>query len=357
MNSQFAVRVAVLSGIALIAFAAIFFRLWYLQVLSGKEYLKQAEDNRVRTVTIQAPRGEILDRHGKVLVDNRTALSLQVRADQLPKARETRNAELRRLSRISQISLPKIKREIRQQTNQLPANPVTLARDVAAQSRLLSARAQRRVPGGHRRAGLGSRLSRTAISAAHLFGFVAEIGPKQLKEPQYKKLAPGDQIGAAGLEQEYDQVLRGRNGEIRIPVDASGHPKGKQISEVQPQVGDNLVLTLDKKIQQAGENAIKSWGGGKPGAFVVMNARDGSILGMGSYPEFDPSVYTPPVSLDKIKALNDAPDNPLLDRAIQSAYPTGSTFKPITATAALDAGVITPDTIFSDTGYVQIRRP
>ncbi len=349
MNSQFAVRVAVLSGIALIAFAAIFFRLWYLQVLSGKEYLKQAEDNRVRTVTIQAPRGEILDRHKKVLVDNRTALSLQVRADQLPKNTQVRNRELRRLSRVSQISLRKIKREIRQQTNDLPANPVTLARDVP-RNLVFYLRERSDEFRGVTAEQVSVRDYPNGDLGSHLFGFVAEIGPKQLKEPQYKKLAPGDQIGAAGLEQTYDDVLRGRNGEIKIPVDASGHPKGKQISESQPQVGNNLVLTLDKKIQQAGENAIKSWGGGHPGAFVVMNARDGSILGMGSYPEFDPSVYTPPVSLDKIKALNDAPDNPLLDRSIQSAYPTGSTFKPITATAALDAGVITPDTIFGDTG-------
>jgi penicillin-binding protein 2 len=130
MTSQFALRIAVISGMALIAFAIIFFRLWYLEVLSSEEYLAQAETNRVREISIQAPRGKILDRNGKVLVENRTALSLQVRPDELPENKLARNEILRDLSKVSGLSPEKMRREIKRQTAELPANPVTLASDV-----------------------------------------------------------------------------------------------------------------------------------------------------------------------------------------------------------------------------------
>ena len=349
MNSQFAVRVAVVSGIALIAFAAIFFRLWYVQVLSGQEYLTQAQDNRTREVTIQAPRGEILDRHGKILVGNRSALSLQVRADQLPQRAQARNRVLRKLSAASGIPLAKIKHEIEKQTYELPANPVTLARDVDRNIVFYVREHADELPGVTAQE-VSVRYYPNGQLAANLCGFVAEVSAKQLKEAQYANLNPGDQIGAAGLEAQYDNYLRGRNGEIKIPVDASGHPKGDQISEVRPETGDDLVLTLDKKIQQAGESALARWGGGNPGAFVAMKVSDGSILGMGSYPSFDPSVYTPPVSFDAIKALQHADGDPLFNKAIQSGYPTGSTFKAITGTAALESGVTTPGEVYNDTG-------
>ena len=352
MNSQFAVRVAVVSGIALIAFAAIFFRLWYVQVLSGQEYLTQAQDNRTREVTIQAPRGEILDRHGKILVGNRSALSLQVRADQLPQRAQARNRVLRKLSAASGIPLAKIKHEIEKQTYELPANPVTLARDVDRNIVFYVREHADELPGVTAQE-VSVRYYPNGQLGANLFGFVAEVNADQLKEPQYENLNPGDQIGAAGLEAQYDNYVRGRNGLIEIPVDASGQPKGDQISEVRPETGDDLVLTLDKKIQQAGESAIARWGGGKPAAFVAMKVSDGSILGMGSYPSFDPGVYTPPVSFDAIKQLQHADGDPLFNKAIQSGYPTGSTFKAITGTAALESGVTTPGEVYSDTGTFQ----
>ena len=168
---------------------------------------------------------------------------------------------------------------------------------------------------------------------AQLFGYVSEIGPDQLKEPAYEGLEPGDRIGATGLEAQYDPILRGRNGAIRVQVDASGKPSGRELSRIEPEAGDNLKLTLDKKVQATGESALASRG--LPGAFVAMNVRDGSILGMGSAPTFDPSVFTPPVKTDVIKNLTNDEENPLLDRAIQAGYPTGSTFKAVTGSAAL----------------------
>lgn len=347
MTSQFAVRVAVISGMALVAFTVIFFRLWYVQILSGEEYRAQAENNRIREFTIQAPRGEILDKEGRVLVENRTALSLQVRPDQLPENTKRRNALLKDLAKIAPISYEKIKREIRRQSAELPASPVTLARDVDQELVYHLRERQDQFPGITAEEVTVREYPKEAL-AAHLFGFVAEINEDQLDEPQYEGLNPGDQIGGSGVEKTYDNALRGRNGAIQVPVDASGNPRGRQVSEVTPERGNNLVLTIDAKVQAAGEQAIAGFG--KPAAFVVMNVNDGAILGMGSYPNFDPSIYTPPVSFEKIEALDNAENDPLFNKAIASQYPTGSTFKAITGTATLEEGLATPETVIADTG-------
>jgi penicillin-binding protein 2 len=352
-HSQFAMRVAVLGGVALVAFAAIFFRLWFLEVLSGEAYLKEANANRVRELKEQAPRGEMLDRHGKVLVDNRTTLSLQVRPDELPQNNEARNHELKRLGEVADLHFAKIKREIKEQTALVPASPVTLEQKVNKDLVFALRERQDRFPGVSAEQ-IYVRDYPQGTLGAHLFGFVSEIGPEQLKESTYDGLDPGDRIGATGLEAQYDNVLRGRNGATRVQVDAAGEPRGPELSHENPVAGDNLKLTLDTKVQQAGEQALITHGGGNPGAFVVMKVSDGSILGMGSYPTFDPSIYTPPVSSRKTDALRDDESKPLLDRAIQSSYPTGSTFKLITATAALEEGITTATEPYNDTGSMMI---
>ncbi len=349
MTSQFALRVAVLGGIAFVAFAAIFFRLWFLEVLSGEAYLKEANANRVREVTVQAPRGEILDAKGHVLVGNRTVLSLQVQPDKLFKDPKARERELKKLSRVSGMPKDKIKKEIREQTNLLPASPVTLQQKVDPELVFYLRERQDEFPGVTADE-VFVRDYPEGTLGAHLFGYVSEVNEDQLEEPAYEELNPGDRIGATGIESQYDSVLRGRNGAVRIQVDASGEPKGKPLSSVEPRSGDNLVLTLDEKVQRAGEEAMAAYGTGLPAAFVVMDIDDGSILGMGSQPTFDPSIYTPPVSVSAIKALTNDETTPLLDRAIQSGYPTGSTFKLITATAALEEGLITATETYNDTG-------
>jgi penicillin-binding protein 2 len=365
-HAQFSLRVAVIGGIALVVFAAIFFRLWFLQILSSEAYIKEANANRVREVPIPAPRGDILDRTGKVLVDNKTVLSLQVEASGLPKRAQARNRELRKLAEAAGMSYGRVKRvllnqmasisgmkpkefqrAIRSGEIELPATPVTLKQNVNEDIAYYLLEHQESFPG----VTASQQYVRDypdGTLGAHMFGFVSEIGPDQLDEPAYEGLEPGDRIGATGLESQYDSLLRGKNGEVKVPVDAFGNPSGKEISRVEPKVGDNLKLTIDAKVQKAGEAALASYG--LPGAFVAMDARDGEILGMGSSPTFDPSVYTPPVSTKTVESLSDDAENPLLDRAIQGEYPTGSTFKAITGSAALQSGLITPAYTFSDTG-------
>ena len=347
-SSQFAVRVAVLGGIALVAFAAVFFRLWYLEVLSGEAYLKEANANRVREFKIQAPRGQILDRHGEVLVDNRSALSLQVRPDKLPPQTAERNRELRRLADAAGMKVEEIRKEIRTQTEVAPASPVTLRRDVKPDLVYHLREHQEKFPGVTAEE-VYVREYPDGTLAAHILGYVNEISPEDLKEPIYKDLDPGDRIGIGGLEQQYDSVLRGRDGAIRTQVDAFGEPRGKELSRVDPEPGQSLFLTIDERVQQAGETALAGFG--LPGAFVAMDVRDGSIIGMGSYPTYEPSVFTPPVEQSEFEALFDEDTNePAFNRAVQGAYPTGSTFKLITALASLEEGTLTPTETIYDSG-------
>ncbi len=365
-HAQFTMRVAVIGGIAVVAFAAIVFRLWFLEVLSGETYLKEANANRVREVKIPAPRGDILDRAGRVLVDNKTVLSLQVEPSQLPRMTEPRNRELRKVAAVAGMSYARVKEEmtaqmaaslglepdryerrVRNGRIEPPSVPVTLKQDIPFDRVAYLRERQDEFPGVSASQQFVRDYPRETLGA-HLFGYVAEIGPDQLTEPAYDGLEPGDRIGATGLELQYDPILRGRNGAIRVQVDAQGEPRGSELSRIEPEPGDNLKLTLDAKVQAAGESALA--GTGLPGAFVAMDANDGSILAMGSAPTFEPSVFTPPVEQDQVQALTDAEEDPLLDRATQSAYPTGSTFKAVTGSAALEAGLVTPEHTFSDTG-------
>jgi penicillin-binding protein 2 len=186
--------------------------------------------------------------------------------------------------------------------------------------------------------------------AAQILGYVREVTGPQLKEPRYQGLGPGDQVGQSGVENTYDSVLRGVNGMTKVQVDAQGQPTGGILKQTQPKAGDNLLLSIDKPIQQAGEAAIGSFS--TPGAFVAMNVHTGEILGMGSSPTYDPSIFTkpviPPATYQQLSSQTTGA--PLTDRAMQGLYPTGSTFKPITAIAALESGVLTPTTTIVDGG-------
>ena len=354
-TSQVQRRVAILGGIALIAFGVILFRLWYLQVLSGDRYLAEAQGNRVRAVTVQAPRGEILDRDGEVLVGNRTALALQVRKDELPENRAERVKVLERVAEVTGMSLEDVRKEIDEQTKALPSNPVTLQRDVP-ESVVFFVRENQAKFQGVSVDRVYVRQYPQGSTAAHLLGYVKEVSAEQLEEPAYTDLEPGDEIGLDGVELSYDSVLRGVNGETRVPVDSSGSPTGRPTSVREPTQGNDLVLSIDSDLQAAGEQAMA----GRSGAFVALDVKTGEILAMGSSPTFDPSeLAKPELSNAAFEQIFD-PDNtlgtgaPAFNRSIAAGYPTGSTFKPITALAALDAGRLTPTEIINDDGLYKV---
>ncbi|UJA20530.1 penicillin-binding protein 2 [Thermoleophilia bacterium SCSIO 60948] len=346
-GARFPVRVAAIGGAAMLLFAVIFFRLWYLEVLSGDEYLAEAQDNQVREFTVQAPRGEILDRNGEPLVTNRTALALQIRTDELPSSRRKQSELFERTGELIGWSEKKIRKRIRQSTFEAPASPVTLERDVPYELVYYLAENQEEYRGVTVDRIYVRRYPEGSL-AAHELGYVREISEDQIDDPQWKGIEPGDSIGQDGLEYTYDDVLRGINGATRVQVDANGLPTGRALSRREPEPGNDLVTSLDAGLQKTAEDAMEARG--LPGAFAAIDPNTGEVLAMGSYPTYDPSVFAKPVvKQSDYKALtSESNDNPLYNRAIKGGYPTGSTFKPITAVAALDNGNLTTSRVIDD---------
>ena len=351
VTPQLALRVAILGGIALVLFAVIFFRLWYLQVLSGDKYLAEANDNRVREVKVEAPRGRIVDRNGTLLVDNRTALVVQVLNERLPRGQAARARVFRRLGHALGKSPGSIRRKVRREVQELPFSPVTLKTDVGLRTVLYLQENQTRFPGVEVERVFLRKYPHREVGA-HLFGTIGEVTEKQLDLSRYSDVALGDRVGQSGIEFQYDRYLRGRNGASRIQVDALGRPKG-ELSVRDPEPGKRLRLSIDFDVQKAGQNALKRYG--LPGGFVAMDPRSGEVIGLGSNPGYDPNVFAKGVRASVYKRLQD-PDNgaPLANRATQGLYPTGSTFKLITATAGLESGLITPSTVMFDGGSLTV---
>jgi penicillin-binding protein 2 len=187
---------------------------------------------------------------------------------------------------------------------------------------------------------------------AHLFGTVGEITRDELHQERYRGVPMGDRVGQSGIEYQYDRFLRGRDGASRVQVDALGQLKG-ELAIRRPQPGRQLRLSVDLGVQRVGQEALA--GGTGRGAFVVMDVHTGEVVALGSQPSFDPNVFAKVIRPSDYKRLSD-PNNgaPLANRAIQGLYPTGSTFKLVTATAALQGGIITPDTVEYDPGSLTV---
>jgi penicillin-binding protein 2 len=400
---QMALRVAIIGSFALAMFAIIFFRLWFLQVLSGSAYAKQAQVNYVRQVDVPAPRGQILDRSENVLVDSKRAIGVQLSPPDLPVPLQVCDASML-VAGVwsSSCSI---------------AHPP--AADVALYDRLshvlgISTRAEKcpvngygvlrlspvacAVAGGFVNLSYANVMIATGVPndvlyyleerqsefpgvviqpvwlrtyplhdlAAQLFGTIGPISCDappgvrktadncELKNPRFKGLPQTSIVGQSGLEWSYNQYLQGTDGSEKVQVDALGRFIG-DVGQVKPVPGNNLVLSLDVNLQRAGEAALATAVNTIPnadgGAFVAMNPVNGEVYAMGSNPSFDPNIFTKPVSPSVYRALNNPASNfPLINRAIQTAGPTGSTFKPITATAALESGAWNVSNVFDDTG-------
>jgi penicillin-binding protein 2 len=352
-RSGLALRTAVVGGVAVALFAVLFFRLWNLQVLSGEKYLAEAKNNRTREFRVIAPRGDVLDRDGGTLVDNRTSLALQVNTAKLPADPRKERGVLARLGDILHTSLRQVRRTIAKEEKVAAGAPVTLRQDVGYDLLYYVEENQHKFPGVQVQQ-VFVRHYPDGTRAAHLLGSVGEVSKEELKEPQFKGLQPGDQVGQSGVESTYDRYLRGQPGLTRIQVNALGQPTpGGQLVSKAPVPGDNLKLTIDPEVQAAGESALAARG--LLGGFITMNVNNGQILGLGSFPTYEPSVFTHPLTQKEVDALyRDEVAAPLSDRATEGAYPTGSTFKLITALAALESGVITPESTIVDGGSLTV---
>jgi penicillin-binding protein 2 len=350
-SSPLAIRVSILTALAIAIFSVLFLRLWYVQILSGERYRSDANNNRIRVIRVQAPRGDILDRNGKVLVANKTELAVQVSPEDLPAARRERSRELHQLSTITGMSMDEIHKALVGDDRAAPGGPVILKKGLGVDKVYYLRENQSSFPGVSVER-VFTREYKQGDVAAHLYGNVGEVTAEQLKEPRYSGLSQGDQVGQSGIEYEYDRYLRGKPGTDRIQVNALGRPTD-QLKGRPAQAGDDVRLTIDSGLQSYAEGALDSFG--LPGAFVAMNVHTGEVLAMGSAPTFDPSIFTHRITQSEYHALTSrTTDAPLANRAIQGLYPTGSAFKPITATAALQDHLISPNTIFNDTGSLKI---
>jgi len=389
ISPQLAWRVAIMGGIALALFAIVFFRLWYLQVLSGDRYLAEANDNRVRTERIQAPRGDIVDRNGQTIVTNRRAIVVSISPSALPEAereaaatwgqrageRERRpkgfkgepvpipeiptqelRERFRRLARVlGDTTAREIQRRVIQSLAQTPYAPIRVETDVD-RAVMNYVEERKKLFRGVTVEQVYLRQYPRKTLAAQMLGTVGEIQQRQLGWEHFRGVRQGTIVGQGGLEYQYDRYLRGTDGFREIQVDALGNPKG-ELRKVSPKAGQRLKLSLDLALQRTGQEALTGEAnpGGQPAAFVAMNPENGEILGMGSYPSFDPNDLTKPITQERYDALfGEQAGSPLFNRAINGLYSTGSTFKVATALAALQSGTIGPTDQINDTGCIEI---
>jgi penicillin-binding protein 2 len=346
-----AVRVAIIGGIAIALFSVIFFRLWYLQVLSGEQYVREANANRVRDLPIPAPRGEILDREGQPIVASRTTNAVQIVPSALPPAGHPRLALYRRLGHLLGMSPAQIEAIVVRERQAVPYAPVTIKTDAGQGALTVLGERQDEFPGVVQQP-VSIRAYPHGEMAAQIIGHVDQINKEELKMAAFRGVQQGTVVGQEGLEYYYDRYLRGTPGVRRVEVNAEGLPVPASLAPTQPVAGRSLRLTLDLHLQEEAEKALtegmeRARAGGKPapaGAFVAMDPRNGQVLAIGSQPSFDPNRFAKPLTEHEYKALvgNGSNGGPLTNRAVNGEYPTGSTFKPITAMAALEGGVITP---------------
>jgi penicillin-binding protein 2 len=359
VSPQLGIRVAILGGFALIMFGIIFFRLWYLQILSGEQYVQQAAANTTREVPIPAPRGQILGRDGELLVTSRVTNAVQIIPSELPPAGPRRRALYRRLGRLLQMTPARIREVQRKGLGELPYAPVTIKTDAGRGVLTVLGERQNEYPGVTQEP-ISVRYYPEGTMAAQVFGYVRPLSEEQLEHASkaFKGVKAGTIVGQSGLEYYYDQYLRGAPGVQPVEVNAEGQVVPAKPPVKAPVAGYSLRTTLDLGLQRAGEAALRkgmelAHGLGNPGnggAFLAIDPRNGQILAMGSYPTFNPNQVSKPLSRHELEAIEGprrslpgAPaPAPFTNRAAEGGYPTGSTFKPITAMASLEAGLLSP---------------
>jgi penicillin-binding protein 2 len=364
-------RLSLVAVVAVALFASLFARLYDLQVVGSDKYQIQAEANRVRTVQVPAPRGRILDRNGKVIVDNRVAVVVAVDRSRLGELSQTRQDEvLWRLSvdltAAGHATNADIIRERLVDDRFSRYAPVPVAVDVTEDLKIYLEEHAEDYP--------GVVVERTALRtypfgplAVHILGYVGKINDTELAQVAGETAKPytlNDEIGKSGVEQTYEAYLRGTPGIRRIEVDAQGDPV-RVISERPPRAGDDLVLSIDVDVQALAEQKVQqgladararpnrdgSRNNGTTGSAVVIDPNNGQLIAMASYPSYDPNLAVDGFDQAEWAALNDpASGTPLNNWAIQGQWAPGSTYKLFVGYAALMAGVMAPDTVFSDGG-------
>lgn len=335
-------RLVLFRAVVVLAFIAIFARLFQLQILEGKENRKLADENRIRVVRRLAPRGTIFDRNGRVLASSRLAFSLRAVPQELGVAGWDDPAA--GLSHTLGLPVDELRQSLSQPAA-APYEPILLWRDADPQ---LVARVEEHsiylsglsvVVDAVRQYPYGSL-------AAHLLGYVREIGQQDLEgAADYR---PGDLMGKTGIERVAEKALRGVDGGDQIEVDARGR-RVRTLGTVPPQRGRSVWLTIDLDVQKAAEEAL----GDQAGAVVALDPNTGEVLALVSHPAYDLNIFSGMLDPADWKKLS-GPNHPLQDRAVAARFEPGSVFKIVTAAAALEAGVTSPEDRFFCSGVYGI---
>jgi len=341
-----------LGAVAIAVFGVLFFRLWSLQVLSGDRYLDAAQNNQLRTIRVEAPRGPVLDRNGKMIVGNVPGTAVKLWVADMPK--EQRYDMIKRLAAVLDVTPRRLAQEVDDRRGD-PLTPITVKTAVHPDQVNYLLEHQADFPGVQIQ-GTSLRDYEYRALGAQILGYVGEISAEELKSKRKQGYRGGDKIGKAGVESAFDLYLRGKPGLAQITVDSLGHPQSAVEPRRDARPGYAVRLTLDIELQRAAERALrygiavakenKSYHA-DGGAIVALDPRDGAVLAMASYPTYKPSVYVGRVDPQKIAPLLDdaaatKANFPGLNRVTQVAYPPGSTWKPVTALAAMQEHLLSP---------------
>ena len=331
-------RVYVIQYLVLVVFIALGIRFYILQVARHDDYQARSENNRIREIPIPAPRGAIFDRNGNSLVDNTPAFNIVVTPEDITNKEETLNALVHNLDVDRGELMVQLNDPLRPKSE-----PILVKQNASAADRAWVAAHELEHP-EIRGETQPQRIYKYGKLAAHVLGYIGQVNPKQLDNPDFKEAGykSGDIIGQGGIEAVYDKILRGKDGMRRLIVDSRGRPIA-DLETIEPIKGQDIVTTLDLDIQRVAEEQFYSKH--ETGAAVVTNPQNGEILAMVSVPSFDPNVFARNVvsteSRKEVAAIVNDPAHPMYNKAIQGTYPTGSTWKIMMATAALEEGVIT----------------
>lgn len=376
-------RLSILGIVVFALFATLFVRLYYLQVMAPESGELMAAANRVRVIQEEAPRGRLLDATGQVLVDNRTSLVVTVEKQELNKLDddERDRVVLRLATELTASGIPtkvaSIERRL-EDPQYSPIQPVPVAIDVSEDLMVYLAERSDEFPAVdvHRES---VRSYPHGSLAAHVVGYVGRISQDELtakmgtrEEPKTvaKPYQPDSDVGKTGIERTFEDDLRGTPGIKTVEIDSEGEIV-REIGYQRPIPGNDVQLTIDIGTQEVAEAKLvaqldeaRATGftqDGKrarapAGASVVLDPRNGNVVAMASYPTYDPSEFVNGISTDRYQQLigGDAVENPLINRAIGGLYAPGSTFKTVTAYAAVKAGMIDPGTYIGDGGYIMV---
>ena len=347
-------RLAVFGAIIIAIFVALFFRLWFLQVLAAPDYQRVARQNRTRIAESEPHRGNIRDRNGRMLVTNRNSLSITVDRQIVTTPRQERKV-LSRLSETLVVGMNELRTNLNDDTVS-PFKPVAVVTDVSEKDASYIRIHQDDFPGVRVERLPVRRYPRGSL-AAHILGYVGEISPALLESDDYpanRGYGPGDIVGKDGVEYTYDRFIRGQPEQTKYVVNSTGDQVQK--ARTQEEVpGRDLYLTIDARIQGITEKALASGIEAArasylapAGGAVVMDPDDGEIIAMASYPDYDPAILADGFS-NKDNALLGGTtevntDDRLTNRTVLGAFPAGSTFKVVTAEAAIWSGIASPYT-------------